>query len=62
MPVNIPSSSNIEDDINGYVETSELVNTFLFAASFMSELFSPVGIQDKNNCSCLKLVLLVYNP
>ena len=46
-------------DINGYVETSPLVNTFLLDANLISLLFSIIGRHDKNNCSCLKLALRV---
>ena len=62
VPQNIPSSSNILDDINGYVETSPLVNIFLLDANLISILFSIIGRHDKNTCSCLKFALLVCIP
>ena len=43
VPINIPVSSNIAEEINGYVASSPLVNTFLFATSFNSFLFSIKG-------------------
>ena len=62
VPIKIPSSSKIADEINGYVATNPLVNTFLFAASFNSiELFI-IGRDVKKACSCLKYALLVCNP
>lgn len=36
VPINIPFSSKIEDDINGYVDISPLVRIFLFATFFIS--------------------------
>ena len=50
----IPFSSNIEDEINGYVETKPDVNTFLFATFFISLSFCISGIVVKNPCSSLK--------
>ena len=62
MPQKIPSSSNKLEDINGYVATKPLVNIFLLPANLISLLFSAIGLQDKNNCSCLKFALLVLSP
>ena len=48
--------------MNGYVETSPEVNTFLLAANLISLLFSIIGRHAKYNCSCLKFALLVFSP
>ena len=58
----MPSSSNIAEEINGYVATSPLVNTFLLAAFFKSKEFSISGNAVKYACSCLKYALLVCIP
>ena len=62
VPQKMPSSSNKLEDIKGYVATNPLVKIFRLAANFTSLLFSTIGKQDKNNCSCLKLALLVFRP
>ena len=53
---------NIADEINGYVATSPLVNTFLLAAFFKSIEFSINGNAVKYACSCLKYALFVCIP
>ena len=62
VPINIPSESNIVDEMNGYVANYPLVKTFLLAASFIISLFSINGNVDKNISSSLKLALLVCIP
>lgn len=62
VPINIPSSSKIDEVINGYVLTSPFVKTFLLAGFLIIELFSPVGIHARSNSSCLKFAFLVCNP
>ena len=39
LPIKIPFSSNIEAEINGYVESNPVVKIFLFAEFFTSLLF-----------------------
>ena len=62
VPTKIPSSSNIDDDIKGYVTINPFVKTFLLVASFIILLFSIEGIPDINVSCCLKYALLVIIP
>ena len=59
VPQKIPSSSKIDEDMKGYVETNPLVNTFLLDEAFIYSLLSEIGKQDRKVCSCLKFARLV---
>ena len=62
VPIKIPFSSHILEDIKGYVEISELPKIFLLAIAFISSLFSINGKQEIKHCSCLKSAFLVIIP
>ena len=62
MPINTPSSSQILDDIKGYVATNPLLNIFLLLASLISFGFIMQGVQEIKTGSCLKFALLVIKP
>ena len=55
----MPSSSKSDEEINGYVEISPVVNMFLFVTNLISSLFCIIGRLDKKLCSSLKYALLV---
>lgn len=60
--MNMPVSSKIAEEINGYVATKPLVKIFLLEASFTSVLLSIRGNILLNPCSCLKYALIVCIP
>lgn len=62
VPIKIPFSSKIEEDINGYVAVSPDVKTFLFDTACTSALFSNNGSVDNKVCSSLKYALLLCIP
>ena len=55
----MPYTENIEDDINGYVQTNPDVSTFLFETTFISSLFSIKGKHALKVCSSLKYAFLL---
>ena len=61
-PINIPSSSQTVDVINGYVANNPLVKIFLLATFLTSLISQKNGKHILNACSCLKYALLVCIP